>query len=121
MPIPPAQPLITQGKVVALGSARLTALIDLPTVPALKEAGYSIDPYLFWCGLSAPANTPRGIVDKLNAAIWNVLIVPGVQTRFRQMGFTPMLMKPEQYGKFVADDMTAMIQLGKDAHIESAD
>jgi len=121
VPIPPAQPLITQGKVVALGVSTSYRLIDLPTVPALKEAGYSIDPYLFWCGLSAPANTPRDIVDKLNAAIWNVLIVPGVQTRFRQMGFTPMLMKPEQYGKFVADDMTAMIQLGKDAHIEPAD
>jgi len=28
---------------------------------------------------------------------------------------------PEQFGKLFADDMTAMIQLGKDAHIAPAD
>jgi hypothetical protein len=32
-----------------------------------------------------------------------------------------MPMTPDQYAKFFADDMAAMIKLGKDAHIEPTD
>jgi tripartite-type tricarboxylate transporter receptor subunit TctC len=118
VPIPPAKPLIVQGKVAALAVTTPFRLADLPDVPALvAAAGFSIQPYLFWCGLSAPANTPRDIVDRLNAAIGNVLSDAGIQIRFRGMGVSPIPMRPEQYGKFFADDMAAMIQLGKDAHI----
>jgi tripartite-type tricarboxylate transporter receptor subunit TctC len=72
------------------------------------------------CGkrrLSAPANTPRDIVDRLNAAIGNVLSDPSVQIRLRGMGVSPIPMRPEQYGKFFADDVAATIKLGKDAKI----
>jgi tripartite-type tricarboxylate transporter receptor subunit TctC len=118
VPIPPAKPLIVQGKVAALAVTTPFRLADLPDVPALvATAGFSIQPYLFWCGLSAPANTPRDIVDRLNAAIGDVLSDAGIQIRFRGMGVSPIPMRPEQYGKFFADDMAAMIQLGKDAHI----
>jgi len=121
VPIPPVLPLIKQGKVVALGVSTPFPLTDLPDVPALSHAGYVIGTYLFWCGLSAPANTPRDIVDKLNAAIGNVLTDPAVLRRFWQIGVSPIPMTPERYGKFFADDVAAMIKLGGDAHIEPSD
>ena len=121
VPIPPALPLIAQGKAVALAVSTPGRLADLPKVPTLAQAGYPVVPYLFWCGLSAPANTPRDIVDRLNAAIGKVLGVPGIQARYRQIGVVPMPMSPERYGKFFADDMAAMIQLANDAHIDPSD
>jgi tripartite-type tricarboxylate transporter receptor subunit TctC len=121
VPIPPAQPLIKQGRVAALAVSTPFRLNELPDVPTLAQAGYPVAPYLFWCGLSAPANTPRDIVDKLNRAIGNVLLDPGIERRFWQMGVSPMSMKPEQYGKFFADDVAAMVKLGNDAHVAPAD
>jgi tripartite-type tricarboxylate transporter receptor subunit TctC len=121
VPIPPAQPLIKQGKIVPLAVSTPFPLAELPNVPALAQAGYPVTPYLFWCGLSAPAKTPRDIVDKLNTAIGNVLLDPGLLRRFWQMGVSPIPMKPERYGKFFADDVAAMIKLGADAHIQPTD
>jgi tripartite-type tricarboxylate transporter receptor subunit TctC len=121
VPIPPAQPLIKQGKVVALAVSTPFPINELPGVPPLVQAGYVTAPYLFWCGLSAPANTPHDIVDKLNAAIGNVLNDPVIARRFWQMDFSPNPMKPERYGKFFADDVAAMKKLATDAHIEPTD
>ncbi len=121
VPIPPAKPLLAQGKIVGLAVTTPFRLTDLPDVPALTATGYAIQPYLFWCGLSAPANTPRDIVDKLSVAIGNVLSDPAVQIRFRGMGVSPIPMRPEQYGKFFADEMAAMLKLGQDAHIAPAE
>jgi hypothetical protein len=38
-----------------------------------------------------------------------------------RIGFEPEKMSPEQYGKFFADDVAAMIKLGNDAHVEPLD
>jgi tripartite-type tricarboxylate transporter receptor subunit TctC len=111
--------LIKQRKVAALAVSTPFRLNELPDVPTLAQAGYPVAAYLFWCGLSAPANTP--LVDKLNRAIGNVLLDPGIERRFWQMGVSPMAMKPEQYGKFFADDVAAMVKLGNDAHIAPSD
>ena len=94
---------------------RLQSLSGLQT---LAEAGYAMPQYLTWCGLSAPANTPRNIVDQLNAAIVKALGFPAVRSQLLRIGFEPAPMSPEQYGKFFADDVAAMTQLAKDAHIE---
>jgi tripartite-type tricarboxylate transporter receptor subunit TctC len=121
VPMPPAQPLIAQGKAVALAVTTPYRLADLLTVPALGEAGYPIPAYLFWCGLSAPVNTPSDIVEKLNAAIGEILGVSTLQIRFRQMGFVTTPMGPERYGKFFADDLAGFVKLGNDAHIQPLD
>src|ERR1700757_3939118 len=54
----------------ALGSGKLNVLVVsspkraalLPDVPSIAEAGYPDAEFIFWVGLSAPANTPRDIV-----------------------------------------------------------
>ena len=121
VPIPPALPLIIQKKVLALAVSTPIRTAGLLAVPTLNEAGYSVAPYLFWCGLSAPANTPRDIVDKLNAAIGKAMGFAGIRQELLEMGVTPAPMSPERYGKLFADDTAAMIQLGNDAHIEPSD
>jgi tripartite-type tricarboxylate transporter receptor subunit TctC len=121
LPLAPALPLITQGRVVALAVSTPKRAASLPDVPTIAEAGYPDATYLFWGGISAPAKTPRDIVDKLNAAVNKALGMPAVQEKLEHLGVQPMPMTPEQYGKFFADDMAAMVKLGKDAHIEPTD
>jgi tripartite-type tricarboxylate transporter receptor subunit TctC len=121
LPLAPALPLIGQGKVAALAVSTPKRTASLPDVPTIAEAGYPDATYLFWGGISAPAKTPRDIVDKLNAAVNKALAMPAIVEKLGRLGVEPMPMNPEQYGKFFADDMAAMVKLGKDAHIEPTD
>jgi len=121
VPVPPALPLMKQGKVAALAVSTPTRVSGLPDVPTLGEGGYTVAPYLFWCGLSAPAKTPRAVVDRLNSTINNALAIPGVQQRLLEIGLLPSPMSADQFGRFFAADLAATIKFGKDAHIEPTD
>ena len=86
VPVTPALPLITQGKAVPVAVSTSNRLQSLPGLPTLKELGYSI-PYLSWCGLAAPAKTPREIVTKINGLVANVLAMPAVRTKLLRTGY----------------------------------
>jgi tripartite-type tricarboxylate transporter receptor subunit TctC len=115
LPLVPALPFIRDGKATALAVSASTA--TLPAVRTLAETGYPIDATLFWDGLSAPAKTPRDTIDKLNAAVGKMLDAPAIRNKFQRIGMEPMPMSADQFAKFFADDVAAMIKLGKDAHI----
>jgi tripartite-type tricarboxylate transporter receptor subunit TctC len=121
LPIAPALPMIEQGKVVALAVSTLKRAPLLPDVPTIAEAGYPDAAYLFWGGLSAPAKTPRAIVDKLHDEVQKALDMPTIQAELQRLGVQPEPMSPDQFAKFFADDIAAMVKLGKDAHIEPED
>jgi tripartite-type tricarboxylate transporter receptor subunit TctC len=118
IPVLPALPLISEGRAVPLAVSTPHRLQSLSGLQTLGEAGYAMPQYLTWCGLSAPANTPHNVVDEINAAIVKALGFPAVRSQLLRTGFEPSPMSPEQYGKFFADDVAAMTQLAKDAHIE---
>jgi tripartite-type tricarboxylate transporter receptor subunit TctC len=121
LPLAPALAQINQGKVTALAVSTPKRAPALPDVPTIAEAGYPDATYVFWGGLSAPAKTPRVIVDKLNSAVAKAIENPTMQEKLERLGVQPMPMTPEQYGKFFADDVAATIKLGNDAHIEPTD
>ena len=117
IPVLPALPLISEGRAVPLAVTTPHRLQSLSGLPTLDELGYSIGPYLQWCGLSAPANTPRAIVDKLNAAIGKALDLPAVHSQLLRIGFEPAPMSPDQFAAFVSGDIASMKKLAKDAEI----
>lgn len=121
VPVTPALPLITQGKAVPLAVSTSTRLPSLSGLPTLVELGYPMPPYLTWCGLAAPAKTAPEIIAKLNSVIGKALELPAVRTKLLHTGFLPVAMTSQEYAKFIADDVAAVIRLGKDAHIESLD
>jgi tripartite-type tricarboxylate transporter receptor subunit TctC len=98
-----------------------TRLQSLPGLPTLAEAGYQLPVYLTWYGLAAPANTPSAIVSKLNTVINKTLDLPAIRTKLLRTGYLPEPMTAEQFGNFVAEDLAALVRLGKEAHIEPAD
>jgi tripartite-type tricarboxylate transporter receptor subunit TctC len=113
--------LIKQGKVLALAVSTPQRAQLLPDVPTIAEAGYPKAEYLFWGGVSAPAGISPMIVAKLNREIDTALSIPAIREKLQQLGVEPMPMTPEQFGKFFAEDVAAMVQLGKDAKIEPMD
>jgi tripartite-type tricarboxylate transporter receptor subunit TctC len=121
VPVTPALPLIVQGKAVPLAVSTRNRLQSLPGLPTLAETGYALPVYLTWCALAAPANTPAAIVVKINGVVGKVLELPAVRTKLLRTGYLPDPMTTEQFAQFMADDLAAMVRLGKEAHIEPTD
>lgn len=121
LPIAPALPLIKQGKIQALAVSTPKRAELLPDVPTIAEVGYPNAEYLFWGGVSAPAGISPTTVATLNREINTALSIPAIRAKLQQLGAEPMPMTPEQFGKFFADDVAAMVQLAKDANIAPTD
>lgn len=62
----------------------------LPDVPTLVEAGYPDFISSTWNALSAPPGTPPAILNRLNAAIAEVLQDKTVMSRFADLQMTPV-------------------------------
>jgi len=95
---------IREGKLraLAVGSARRSAAIDVPT---LDEAGVKGYEAYAWYGLFARAGTPRPIVDKLQTEIGGILHDPGNQAFLRELGAVPSGNTPDEFAAFQKAEM----------------
>jgi tripartite-type tricarboxylate transporter receptor subunit TctC len=80
-------------KAIAVTSNRRFA--GLPNVPTVSEAGVSGYQSSSWNGISAPAKTPRPIIDRLNREINAAVSSPDVKQRLRELGVEARGSTPE--------------------------
>lgn len=73
----------------------------LPDVPTAGEAGLRGFEASVWWGVVAPIKTPRGVVNKLNAEIRNLLNDPEVRSKLADIGVVTTPGTPEQFGEFL--------------------
>jgi tripartite-type tricarboxylate transporter receptor subunit TctC len=94
---------ISDGKLRALAVTTVTRSEALPDVPPVGDfvPGYEV---ISWFGIGAPTNTPAEIVDKLNREINAALADPRMKARISDMGATPFVSSPADFGKFIADE-----------------
>ena len=93
------------GSVRALGTTGKTRSSVLPNVPTIDEAGVPGYEAVIWLGLIAPKGTPSAIVNKLNAEISRIESRPDVRTEWEKQGAIPMVMTPDAFGRYLADDI----------------
>ena len=118
IPLAAAASALSTGKLAELAVSTPKRAPLLPSVPTVAEAGYPNAESSFWVGLSAPASTPREIVNRLNAVVQEALQISAVKDNLARVGIEPQLMSVEQFGKFFNEDVAATVQLARDAHIE---
>jgi tripartite-type tricarboxylate transporter receptor subunit TctC len=101
--IPSSIGYIRDGKLRPLAvtsSMRWEGLPDVPTigdfVPGFEAIGMG--------GVGVPANTPAGIIDRLNREINAGLADPKMIARFTGLGLIPMSMTPADFGKLLVDE-----------------
>ncbi len=94
---------VRTGRLRALGVSTPARLELLPDVPPIADfvPGYETTAF---AGLSAPAATPREIVDKLNKAVGVALANPALKAKIVDMGGVPMPMTPAGFGAFLAEE-----------------
>ncbi len=117
-PINAAVNLVKEGKLAALGVSTRTRADVLPNVPPLAEQGVPDYNMTLWFGMWAPTGTPVAIVQKLNAQVTAIVQVPEVKEQFAKLGILPVPMKPEEFAKFVRDEIGVYRRIVKQAGIQ---
>lgn len=109
---------VQSGKLKAIavtGKSRLTAL---PQMPTFAEAGLPTFDEKTWNGVTAPAGTPKAIIDKLSTEIGAMLAMPSVKEKLDTLGTTSMISTPEQFGAMIKAEMTLYLKVIKAANIK---
>jgi len=88
----------------------------MPELPALSEAlpGYSATT---WFGLWVPLGTPQDVISRLNQALGRALKQPDVQERLRSTGMVAGHSTPEQFSRFIAEEITKYKKVVRDGNI----
>ncbi len=113
--LPPLLPHIQDGTLRALAIANEARSDQLPQVATMAELGFAGFELSTWYGISAPAGTPRAVVDKLAAAIAATLKSPAARDKISKAGAEIFLKGPDAYAAYVRQDAARVLPL-----IESA-
>jgi tripartite-type tricarboxylate transporter receptor subunit TctC len=112
-------PYIHDGRLVALvvnGSRRSAVLPDVPTT---SEAGFANAEFPIWFGMFAPADTPRGIVDKLHDETLRALEAADVKDKLARLAVDPMIMTTDEFHAYVEKEVAANAALIRMAGIKA--
>ena len=115
----PIEPYIASGKVRPLAVADKQRSVLAPDVPTLAEAGVKNVEVGAWQGLMGPKNLPPEIVNKLNAAMNEILKMPDVVARMKVFGALPAGGEPARLAKQNADDNARFGKIIKEAGIQA--
>ena len=77
-----------------------------PDVPTLAESGMPGFEVGAWQGLMVPANTPKPIIQRLNAEVMKALQSPDVRQKLALQGAEPLGSSPEAYGEYLQKELT---------------
>jgi len=94
---------IRSGKLRALAVTTATRSDVLPDIPTVGDfvPGYEASA---WFGVGAQKDTPAEIVDKLNREINAGLADPEIRARLADLGGTPLVVSPADFGRLIADE-----------------
>jgi tripartite-type tricarboxylate transporter receptor subunit TctC len=109
-----AIPHVQSGKLRALA---LTTANHSPLyrgVPTVAEAAVPGFAYPSSVGISAPAGTPREVVQKINAALNRALANEGARGRLNGLGFEAAPMTADEFNAFVAGEVEKYTKIVKD-------
>ena len=100
----------------ALAVTSPTRVALLPNIPAVAEVvpGYAADG---WQGIAAPADTPVGIIDKLNKQVNLALADPNFAARIADLGGVPFATSPSEFRTFIAEFTAKWSTIIKSANI----
>ena len=94
---------ISAGKLRALAVTTRERLDELKAVPTVAESGYPGYEAVVWCGISAPAGTPREVVTRIAESVNVALKDPETRQRLATLGFQPAYLGPAEFSAHIVD------------------
>ena len=113
-----ALPYIKAGRIRAIAVTTAKRAAALPEVQTLSESGVPGFDASTVTGVLAPARTPRDIVQRLNAALGQVLAQPAVKERFATLGAEVQPSTSDELAAWIRDDLAVWMNVVKQAGIK---
>ena len=113
-----ALPFIKTGQVIPLGVGNKERSVLAPDIPTIHESGLPGYEAYSWSGLYAPKATPQEIINKVNADFNTSLANQENAQKMNGSGSEPMIMTPEEFGKFTQDEIVKWRDTIKKANIQ---
>ena len=85
----------------------------LPEVAAIAESGLPGYEFDSWFGLLGPAGVPRAEVERVNAAVGQLLKSPAVLERLDKQGIDPQALSPDEFARLLRGDFERMAKVVK--------
>ena len=104
-PISAALSAIKSGKLRALAVSTVKRNPTLPDVPTLADGGLKNADSALWFGVWGPTGIPASIVQKISADVRKALADPGVKEKLQSLGNDTLDMSPEEFAKFVREEI----------------
>ena len=101
------------GKVRALATTGTSRSSVMPGVPTIAEAGVPGYEATIWLGLMAPKGTPAAIVNRLNSEVAKIVQRADVRDEWAKQGAVPMLKNPDDFAKYMSDDIAKWARIVK--------
>jgi tripartite-type tricarboxylate transporter receptor subunit TctC len=117
--IPTILPHVRSGRVRALGLATSRRIPSLQEFPTIAEAGLPGFEASGWAGMVGPANLPRDIVQRLNAAIVDTLKQKDVIERMLKDGAVPAPSSPEEFAAYLRSELRKWGEVVKIANVKA--
>jgi tripartite-type tricarboxylate transporter receptor subunit TctC len=114
-------PHIQSGKLKAIGITSPKRHPQYPNVATVAEQALPGFDAEAWWGLLAPANTPAPILTRMHAEVSKALKVPVVQQVLDQQALVVVASTPEEFGKFVANEVERWARVVRDNKIKAGE
>ena len=106
-------------KLRALGITSARRSPKLPDVPTVAEAEISGFESVSWYLLLAPAKTPAGIVEKVNADLRAIAALPDFRTRIEDVGGETSTLTQKETADYLAAEFTRWSRVAKERNIKA--
>jgi len=96
---------IKAGSIQALAVGTTTRSAELPDVPTMQQAGVAGYRASLWLGLSAPANTPPAVIQRLSKSLNEVISDPAVAKQLANTGADATKMSQPEFKNLIATEL----------------
>jgi tripartite-type tricarboxylate transporter receptor subunit TctC len=114
-----ALPHAKSGKMRALGQTSLVRSAAAPDIPTIAESGLPGYEAAISYGIFLPPGAPKGLVERLHAAVDATVRSPDILRKFVDLGADPQFGSPTEFAAYVADDFAKWARLAKEAGLKA--
>jgi tripartite-type tricarboxylate transporter receptor subunit TctC len=109
---------LKDGKITPFGVSTAQRSGIVPGIPTLAEQGLKNYSLALWFGMWARAGTPPAVIQKLNAQVTAIGQSKEARAQLDKLGIAPGSMKPEDFAKFVREQMVTFRTIAREANIQ---
>jgi tripartite-type tricarboxylate transporter receptor subunit TctC len=116
--LPSASEFIRAGTLRGVAVTTKERAPSFPDMPTIAEGGLAGYETYTWNALFAPPNTPKAVVDRLNAEALKAVNDPAVQERLKTFSATVVGSTPEALGEHVKAEIAKWTPVVKEAGVQ---